>query len=36
MKDKEILCKLDVEKAYDHLNRDFLTQVMEKMGFGGK
>ena len=35
-KDKEILCKLDIEKAYDHSNWNFLIQVMEKMGFGGK
>ena len=32
-KEKELLCKLDVEKAYDHVNCDFLLQVMEKMGF---
>ena len=25
-----------IEKAYDHLNWNFLTQVMEKMGFGEK
>ena len=25
-----------IEKAYDHLNWNFLIQVMEKIGFGGK
>ena len=29
-------CKLDLGKAYDHLNWDFLLQVMQKMGFGEK
>ncbi|RVW33914.1 hypothetical protein CK203_082974 [Vitis vinifera] len=31
-----VLCKLDLEKAYDHLNWDFLLTVMQKMGFGEK
>ena len=35
-KEKGLLCKLDIEKDYDHLNLDFLIQVMEKMGFGRK
>ena len=35
-KEKGLLCKLDIEKAYDHLNWDFLLQVMEKIGFGSK
>ena len=31
-----ILCKLDIEKAYDHVEWSFLVSVMEKMGFGEK
>ena len=31
-----VLCKLDLEKAYDHINWDFLMTVMLKMGFGEK
>lgn len=31
-----ILCKLDVEKAYDHVNWGFHDKVPEDMGFGRK
>ncbi|RVW72725.1 Glycerol-3-phosphate acyltransferase, chloroplastic [Vitis vinifera] len=31
-----VLCKLDLEKAYDHINWDFLLTMMQKMGFGEK
>ena len=30
----EIVCKLEIKKAYDHVNRDFLIHVMKRMGFG--
>ena len=35
-KAKGILCKLDVEKAYDKLNWKFLLMVLREMGFGNK
>ena len=35
IKEKGLLCKLDIEKAYDRLNWDFLLEVMEKMALGG-
>ena len=35
-KDKGILCKLDIEKAYDHIRWDFILQTLERMGFGSK
>ncbi|RVW47602.1 Transposon TX1 uncharacterized 149 kDa protein [Vitis vinifera] len=31
-----VLCKLYLEKAYDHINWDFLLTVVQKMGFGVK
>ena len=30
--EKDILCKLDIEKAYDHLNQSFLLRILQKMG----
>ena len=35
-KEKGILCKLDVEKAYDKLNWKSLLIVLREMGFGNK
>lgn len=31
-----ILCKLDIEKAYDHVNLGYLVSTMKRMGFGQK
>ena len=31
-----ILSKLDIEKAYDHVDWSFPISVLEKMGFGEK
>ena len=34
-KERGILCKLDIKKAYDTINWNFLFLVLQKMGFGG-
>ena len=34
--ERGLICKLDIEKAYDSLNWQFLMKVMRKMGFGSK
>ena len=31
-----ILCKLDIQKAYDHLNWKYLLETLSKRGFGGR
>ena len=35
-KESGVLCKLDLKKAYDWINWDFLLSVMQRMGFGEK
>ena len=34
--ERAVLCKLDIEKAHDHVFWDFLCSVLSKMGFGEK
>jgi hypothetical protein len=31
-----LLCKLDLEKAYDHINWAFLLYLLQRCGFGEK
>ena len=31
-----IICKLDIEKAYDHVDWSFVLALLEKMDFGSK
>ena len=32
--ESRVLCKVDIEKAYNHLNWNFLLLVLQRMGFG--
>ena len=35
-KENGLFCKLNIEKAYDHIKWDFLLQILERMGFDSK
>ncbi|RVW57124.1 Ubiquitin carboxyl-terminal hydrolase 5 [Vitis vinifera] len=35
-KEKGLVCKLDIEKAYDSINWNFLMKVLHKMDFGSR
>ena len=35
-KENVLLCKMDIEKAYDHISWEFVFQVLERTGFGLK
>jgi hypothetical protein len=34
--DPRVLCKLDMEKAYEHINWEFLLYLLKRCGFGEK
>ena len=34
--DNEVICKMDIVKAYDHVNWDFLISVLIKIGLGDR